>query len=91
MADKHASERGKGTGRSETPKARSRSFDSSKANNHAARKGALVPPKPTTIITKNRDGTIVVARKRRRDDGATVVTKTKYANISLARKHGIDV
>jgi len=71
------------------PKTRSRSFDTSKANEFAKRKP--VPPKPSTIITKNKDGTVVVARRRRREDGATVTTRTKYANIALARKHGIAV
>jgi len=86
-AKNYASDRGKGT-----PKTRSRSYDSSKANEFAKRKQSTpVPPKPSTIITKNPDGSVVVAKKRRREDGATVTTKTKYANIALARKHGIRV
>jgi hypothetical protein len=42
-------------------------------------------------ITKNPDGSIVHAVKRRRADGALVTTKTKYANIRLARKYGVPV
>jgi len=49
------------------------------------------PFKPTTVITKNTDGSILVAKRRKREDGATVTTKTKYANITLARKHGVNV
>jgi len=42
-------------------------------------------------VTRNPDGTVVVMVKRLRSDGAVVTTKTKYANIRLARKHGVDV
>merc|ERR1719343_550224 len=40
------------------------------------------------VVTKNQDGSVVVSVKRRRADGALVTTKTKFANIKLARKYG---
>mmetsp|Transcript_16546 Transcript_16546/g.38224 ORF Transcript_16546/g.38224 Transcript_16546/m.38224 type:complete len:818 (+) Transcript_16546:296-2749(+) len=60
----------------------SRPSDSGKKNRTAV---------PSTTITKHPDGTVVVAGRRKREDGATVVTKTKYANVKLARKHGVAV
>ncbi len=70
-----------------TPKRRSTSYDSSKAKQYAGHKP--VPPRPSTVITKKKDGSVLVERRRKREDGATVITKTKYATIALARKHGV--
>ena len=56
-----------------------------------AGKGALDASKHNKTITKNPDGSVLVSQRRRREDGAIVTTKTKYANIALARKHGVDV
>ena len=72
-----------------TPKRRSTSYDSSRAKQYAGQKPA--PPRPSTIITKKKDGSVLVERRRKREDGATVITKTKYATIALARKHGVRV
>lgn len=47
--------------------------------------------KANKSVTKNPDGSVLVIAKRTREDGANVTTKTKYANVALARKHGIDV
>jgi len=43
------------------------------------------------VITKKADGSIIHEVKRRRADGALVTTKTKYANIRLARKYGVPI
>ena len=48
-------------------------------------------PKAGVVITKKADGSIVHEVKRRREDGALVTTRTKYANAKLARKYGIPV
>jgi hypothetical protein len=54
-------------------------------------KFALDASKANNSVTKNPDGSVLVIAKRTREDGATVTTKTKYASVALARKHGIDV
>jgi hypothetical protein len=43
------------------------------------------------IVTKNSDGTVTVARARRNEDGVKVITKTNYASLDLARRHGVDI
>ncbi|KAL3921298.1 MAG: hypothetical protein SGILL_002817, partial [Bacillariaceae sp.] len=45
--------------------------------------------KPT--VAKNSDGTVTVSRARRNADGVKVVTKTNYASVDLARRHGVEV
>jgi hypothetical protein len=68
------------------------SGNNNSSNNRITTTITPAPPKAaSTTVTKNPDGTVVVARKRRREDGAMVTTKTKYASIYLARKHGIAV
>jgi hypothetical protein len=47
-------------------------------------KFVLDASKANNSVTKNPDGSTG-------EDGATVTTKTKYASVALARKHGIDV
>lgn len=61
--------------------------------NNTPRDNAMVEktPKAGVVITKKADGSIVHEVKRRREDGALVTTKTKYANIKLARKYGVPV
>ena len=61
--------------------------------NNPPRENAIVQktPKAGVVITKKADGSIVHEVKRRREDGALVTTKTKYANIKLARKYGVPV
>jgi hypothetical protein len=47
--------------------------------------------KAARTVTKQDDGSVIVSQKRTREDGALVTTKTKYATIALARKHGVEV
>jgi hypothetical protein len=42
-------------------------------------------------VTKNEDGSVTVAVKRTREDGAIVTTRTKYASVGLAKRHGVEV
>ena len=54
--------------------------------------GKTLPPSTAPMrIIKYSDGSLVHEVKRRRADGALVTTKTKYANIKLARKYGVPV
>lgn len=100
----HSQSKGVSGGRgpaSERRRSRSRSVERSKANDYVKssyrkpesdRRKAKAPSSEGLIdVQKKTDGTVIVARRRKRDDGAVVMTKTKYANIALARKHGIDV
>jgi Trypsin len=45
----------------------------------------------TPEVTKNSDGTVTVAKSRYNAEGMKVITKTKYASVELARRHGVDV
>jgi hypothetical protein len=54
-------------------------------------RGSVDASKADTSVTKNPDGTVVLAKKRTRDDGAVVTTTTKYASMALARSHGVHV
>jgi hypothetical protein len=54
-------------------------------------KGSLDASKADNTVTKNPDGSVLVSQKRKREDGAIVTTKTKYASVHLARTHGVDV
>lgn len=47
--------------------------------------------KPVRIGIRQEDGSVLVIQKRTREDGAIVTTKTKYANVALARNHGVQV
>ena len=52
---------------------------------------SLDEPHVNLNVEKQPDGSVLVIQKRTRDDGAVVTTKTKYANSTLAKKHGIDL
>ncbi|KAG7343806.1 hypothetical protein IV203_021814 [Nitzschia inconspicua] len=54
-------------------------------------RGTLDASNLNRSVTKNPDGSVTVAVKRTREDGAIVTTKIKYASVSLARRHGIEV
>jgi hypothetical protein len=54
-------------------------------------RGSLDASQLNKNVTKNPDGSVTVAVKRTREDGAIVTTKTKYATVALAKRHGIDV
>ena len=59
---------------------------------NAAKSGEPKANRPAgVVITKKADGSIIHEVKRRRADGALVTTKTKYANIRLARKYGVPI
>ncbi|KAG7371370.1 hypothetical protein IV203_019940 [Nitzschia inconspicua] len=54
-------------------------------------RGTLDASNLNRSVTKNPDGSVTVAVKRTREDGAIVTTKTKYTSVSLAKRHGIEV
>jgi hypothetical protein len=54
-------------------------------------RGSLDASQLNRNVSKNPDGSVTVAVKRTREDGAIVTTKTKYATVALAKRHGIDV
>lgn len=75
---------------------RSLSLERSNANSFAqktrqSKKISTKVPDLGTTVTKNSDGSVLVAQKRVREDGAIVTTKTKYVSIALARKHGVKI
>jgi secreted trypsin-like serine protease len=43
------------------------------------------------VATTHSDGTVTVTKARYNADGAKVTTKTNYASVELARRHGVDV
>ena len=69
---------------------RPRPSNSINLNGRSHQPGRKLPDLSTTV-TVNADGSVTVAKKRARDDGAIVTTKIKYISVELARKHGIDV
>jgi hypothetical protein len=72
------------------PSGHGRTMDFGEASGGKGR-GTLDASKAGETITLNPDGSVIVSKKRTREDGAIVTTNTKYANIALARNHGVDV
>jgi hypothetical protein len=56
-----------------------------------AKPGRLDASSTERSVEKQPDGSVLVIQKRLREDGATVTTRTKYANVALAKKHGVDI
>lgn len=76
--------------RSRHPSGHGRTVDFGETTGRKGR-GVLDASKAGESITKNPDGSVIVSKKRTREDGAIVTTNTKYASVALARSHGVDV
>jgi hypothetical protein len=77
-------------------KQRPPSIERSKANDFSEKKKAKKSATNEksnlgTTVKKQSDGSVIVAVRRQREDGAIVCTKTKYASAAAAKKRGIDV
>jgi hypothetical protein len=94
-AEDFANRKGRSSGPSSSQPPRNPSFStpltSTGSPSSAKGRGNMNASQLGRTVTKNEDGSVTVAVKRTREDGAIVTTKTKYASVGLAKRHGVEV